>query len=322
MNTTKRIAALALALALMTTLFTACNSAVAPPSAEPNVTDGAVTGAPIETNEDITNRYSGLAYLERVSPVLVTVTDYDIDDGEGGTRNFTMQRMHGTWDGLRGVYQKADWGDILFAEEVAFDNKEHYGKFQDGSLAVRAFTDDAYASEVLPWLNDVLTFGEEEKLVSVETVDSVTTIITESSGGATLYEEHGISGGTSRFVHTIDVATDRLTSITSYYTPDGGEEQLIHTETYEFDITLWELPDFVATCRDTSDLRTVNYHFGQGKPGEKVLTFKAPHGVGIALITLESYEYFFDADYTEPYVKRENELDVLDVYLREIPSEE
>jgi hypothetical protein len=129
MNTIKRIAALALAFALMTTLFTACKSTDSPPTNEPafTATDGTdtppsdeptaaatdsttaqPTTQPINSNEDITNRYSGVAYLECVSPVLVTVTDYDMDDGEGGTRDFTMQRMYGTWDGLRGVCQKAD----------------------------------------------------------------------------------------------------------------------------------------------------------------------------------------------------------------------
>jgi hypothetical protein len=90
---------------------------------------------------------------------------------------------------------------------------------------------------------------------------------------------------------------------TNYLTPDGGERRLLsESEIVYGEHDDFEQPEYVLMSKDMSETRTMFFVRDPAAPQEKIFTFIVPKAATVYPATTEAFEYFWDAEFTVPYV--------------------
>lgn len=177
-----------------------------------------------------------------------------------------------------GAYYATD--GMLFAVEYA--NPESYDAYYAYCIGER----------------QMLTYREEEAVVSQTENDGVLEVVTETKGLT------GMGESTLKSIYRVDAEAYTLLSVEQYQVGLDGVEVVLGEVTYRYDDAVtFTPPASVVHPEADVDTRTVTLVVDYGTAQEQTYTFTTPvtHALSPGDINMDAYDQYRDEALTEPY---------------------
>ena len=259
------------------------------------------------TLDAVMSRYSS---YRQVSTYYINSEDGDVTEIEQTTIGFKK-------DGRVIIYT-----DTGFGESYVIEDGNLYA-YSNGMYGVAAFIDDGYFEQSVYYLQTkwvTYTPTEGEEIVSVSDSDGIRTVITNlDSVNFMNYEEWGLPHGQITLTYRLDLENGYILETEGYVTVDGEKKMLVSSKVVYGEDDAFELPEFVALCKDMTETRTVTYIFEPGVTKQGTYTFTFPKSAFLMGLFMGEYEYFNDPEFTDPHTRDYDEPPAeLTVYLKRV----
>jgi len=268
----------------------------------PAVGCGSTTAEDSFTLADLKRLNSHEAVFGTYSSIRTVSTFYDFEAPGMDRGDFTQYAFF-----VRGENGINVFVGFSFGYAYAIVDGNVFLQDEDGDFGIIAFFDDGYfETYYLPIATDSPVYQptEGEEIVSVTVENGIRRVITHvRASNAEDFDMWGLPDGIIESIYELDTESGLLIRETNYLTPDGGERRLLaESEVVYGEHDDFELPEYVVMSMDMSATRTMFFVQDVGTADERIFTFVLPKAATAYPATMEEFEYFWDAEFTVPYV--------------------